>query len=129
MSQQCFTDEPFVSQMLSLDVTPDCFPSSETVPVTAADPGRFRFLAASLAAQSGGVQPVFGHVQLRGAAVPAVGSQLWTPGSRSGPGSGPRPPASEQGLGPGGLSWERRTRTLSALLTQRPRQVERGGSL
>lgn len=73
---------------------------------------------------------MFGHVQLRGAAIPLVSSQLGTPpGPHPSSGSGHRPPAAEQGLGPGGLHWEGRALALSALLAQRPCQVECGGGL
>lgn len=72
---------------------------------------------------------MFGHVQLRGAAVSPLGRQLGTPGSCPGPSSGLRPPAAEQGLGPGGLRWERHIFALSALFTKRSHQVECGRGL
>lgn len=105
------------------------FSSAETVSLTTAASGWFCILTTSLAAQPGGVQPVFRHVQLRGATVPPVSSQLRTPASSSSSSTSSHPPAAEQGVRPGGLCREGRSVALSALLTQRPHQVERGGSL
>lgn len=112
---------------LGLDVTICAL--SEAVPLAAADSGRLSILAPCLATQPGGVKPLFGHVQLRGAAISHVGSQFRAPGPRSGPGSGPCPPAPEQGLGPGGLLGKRHSFSQPALLTQRPHQVECGRGL
>lgn len=97
--------------------------------VTTANSGRFCILTTSLPAQSGGIQPMFRHVKLRGATVSHVSSQLWTFGSCPGSSPGPCPPSAEQGLGPGGLRWERWSTALSALRTQRPHQMECGGGL
>lgn len=97
---------------------------AETFPLTA-EPGWLSILPTRLSAQSGGVQPVFRHVQLRRAAVSFVSCQLRTPCTRSSLRSGPCPSA-KQGLGPGGRLCPVALWTLS---TQRPHQVERGGSL
>lgn len=77
---------------------------------------------------------MFRDVQLRGAAFATVGSQFGTPGApSSAPAPGPRssPAAAEQGVvGAGGPRRQRRlSRFVSAFLTQRPHQVERGRSV
>lgn len=102
---------------------------SEAVPVATADPGELCVLPSRLSAQPGGVQPVFRRVQLWGTSVSPVSSQLRSPGSASGPISGPRPPAPQPGLGPGRLLWKGRGFAQAALPAQRPHQVECGGSL
>lgn len=102
---------------------------AEAVSLTAAASGWFCILTTTITAKSGGVQSMLRHVQLRGAAISPVSSQLRTRGSRPSPSPGVRSSAAEPGLRPGGLRWKRCAFALSTLHTQRPCQVECGRSL
>lgn len=100
---------------------------AETFSLTT-EPGWFSVLSTRLSAQSGRVQSMFRHVQLRRAAVSFVSSQLRPPRPRSSLCSGLCPSA-KQGLGPGWRLWKRCPVALWTLSTQRPHQVERGRGL